>query len=54
MPTLVREVAKYFWMMSIVLEMKAPSQIALIGDLANTAVIMVKMLVLSEIGRAHV
>ncbi|XP_058272771.1 deleted in malignant brain tumors 1 protein-like [Hemibagrus wyckioides] len=45
-PTLVREVAQYGWMMFSVLEVKAPSHSALIEDLENTTATMVKMLVL--------
>ena len=46
-PTLVREVTQYFWIMLVVLEVNALSLTALIMDLVNTAVVMVKMLVLS-------
>ena len=45
-PTLVREVAKYFWIMLVVLEVKALFLIALMVDVTNTTVTMVKMLVL--------
>ncbi|KAF4070154.1 hypothetical protein AMELA_G00296430 [Ameiurus melas] len=45
-PTLVREVIQYGWMMFSVLEVKTPSHSALIEDLVYTTVAMVKMLVL--------
>ena len=53
-PTLVREVTQYFWMMLVVLEVNALSLVALIVDLADTTVIMVKMLVLSAQDRKSV
>ena len=46
-PTLVGEGTQYFWIMLVVLEMKALSLTALIMDLANTAAVMLEMLVLS-------